>query len=110
MKPMLACDYDPAKLKYPCIASPKLDGVRGLVSGGSVLSRSLKQIPNKFVQEMLGGYPPLDGFDGELIVGSPTDKNCYMRRSSRGTRPRAARRHPANAAARRRAPGSCRSG
>jgi DNA ligase-1 len=76
MKPMLACDYDASKLKYPCIASPKLDGVRGLVSGGKLLSRSLKLIPNLYVQEILGatGYEYLDG---ELIVGSPTDKLCY---------------------------------
>ena len=76
MKPMLACDYDPAKLEYPCIASPKLDGVRGLVSGGQLLSRSLKLIPNKWVQSILGNVE-LNGLDGELIVGSPTDKNCY---------------------------------
>ena len=76
MKPMLACDYDAAKLKYPCIASPKLDGVRGLVSGYELLSRSLKLIPNLYIQEHLGN-PKLDGLDGELIVGSPTDKLCY---------------------------------
>lgn len=73
---MLACDYDPLKLKYPCIASPKLDGVRGLVSGGQLLSRSLKLIPNKWVQSILGNVE-LNGLDGELIVGKPTDKNCY---------------------------------
>lgn len=73
---MLACDYDADTLMYPCIASPKLDGVRGLISGGSVLSRSLKLIPNKYVQSVLGDAL-LNGYDGELIVGPPTDKLCY---------------------------------
>lgn len=76
MKPMLACDYEPEKLIYPCIASPKLDGVRGLSDSGILLSRSLKRIPNLYVQSCLG-LPEMSGFDGELIVGRPTDKLCY---------------------------------
>ena len=77
MKPMLAVDHDPKKLKYPCYASPKLDGLRGLISGGQVLSRSLKLIPNKYVQHMLG-HTMWEGLDGELIAGSPTDPNCMQ--------------------------------
>ncbi len=75
MKPMLACEYDPEKLVFPCIASPKLDGVRCLIIDGVAMSRSLKPIPNTYVQQCLKGLP--DGFDGELIVGDPTDKLCY---------------------------------
>lgn len=75
-KPMLAAEADLNKLKFPLIASPKLDGVRALIKGGVVLSRSLKPIPNKHVQ-MLFGRPELEGLDGELIVGSPTDKDCF---------------------------------
>lgn len=58
------------------LASPKLDGVRCLIRDGVALSRSLKPIPNKHVQAVLGRLP-IEGFDGELIVGSPTAKDCY---------------------------------
>jgi DNA ligase-1 len=71
---MLANPVDMATLKYPVLASPKLDGVRAIVKGGVVLSRSLKQIPNEYVQRLFCG---LENFDGELIVGHPTSKTCY---------------------------------
>jgi DNA ligase-1 len=71
---MLAKDYEPAKLKLPCLASPKLDGIRAYVKDGVVLSRQNKPIPNKFVQAQFGKY---EHFDGELIVGDPTDEMCY---------------------------------
>jgi len=79
-KPMLAAEADLDKLRFPLIASPKLDGVRALVKGGVVLSRSLKPIPNKHVQKLFG-RPELEGLDGELIVGSPTDKDCFQNTS-----------------------------
>ncbi|MGK3946251.1 hypothetical protein ABK046_48855, partial [Streptomyces caeruleatus] len=63
-KPLLATDYDPDKQRYPCVASPKLDGVRGIVRDGIVYSRSNKPIPNRNVQEKFGR---LENFDGELI-------------------------------------------
>lgn len=75
-KPMLASPVDLDKLKYPVLASPKLDGVRAIVKDGVVLSRSLKKIPNEYVQSMFGGIAT-EGFDGELIVGKPTSPTCY---------------------------------
>lgn len=76
MKPMLAGTIeDRAALKYPVIVSPKLDGVRALVKDGVVLSRSLKPIPNKYVQRMFG-KAEYEGFDGELIVGSITAQDA----------------------------------
>lgn len=78
MKPMLACEADLSKLKFPVLASPKLDGVRALVRDGVVLSRSLKPIPNRHVQ-MMFGRPELEGFDGELILGDPTHPEAYRR-------------------------------
>jgi DNA ligase-1 len=72
---MLACNWEPEQLVFPVIASPKLDGVRCLIIDGVAMSRSLKPIPNQYVQECLAGLP--DGFDGELIVGEPTDPLCY---------------------------------
>lgn len=78
MKPMLACDADLSKLKFPVLASPKLDGVRAIIRDGVVLSRSLKPIPNRHVQIMLG-RPELEGLDGELILGDPTHPEAYRR-------------------------------
>ena len=75
-KPMLAGKVDLAKLKYPAIASPKLDGIRCIIKGGVALSRSLKPIPNRYVQRILGNHN-LNGLDGELIVGDATAKDCY---------------------------------
>lgn len=72
---MLACNAELDKLTYPLMASPKLDGVRCCIVNGKVLSRTLKPIPNIYVQYRLGGQP--DGLDGELIVGEPTSKTCY---------------------------------
>lgn len=73
-KPLLATDYDPEKLRYPCFASAKLDGVRGIVRDGVVFSRSNKPIPNKHVQAK---FKHLEHFDGELIVGNPCSTTVY---------------------------------
>jgi DNA ligase-1 len=54
--------------------SPKLDGIRAIVRDGVVLSRKLIPIPNASVQQRFGS---LEYFDGELICGEPTDKDCY---------------------------------
>ena len=45
-KPLLASPADLSTLRFPVLASPKLDGVRAIVKDGVVLSRSLKKIPN----------------------------------------------------------------
>lgn len=71
---MLATDYEPEKLRFPVLASPKLDGIRAYVKDGVVLSRQNKPIPNDLVQSQFKAY---EHFDGELIVGSPTDPMCY---------------------------------
>src|SRR5512139_2545720 len=83
VKPMLAAaaPTELAGLPYPLLASPKLDGVRATVQGGVVLSRSLKPLPNRFVQARYG-RPEFEGLDGELIVGDPTDPQCYTRTTS----------------------------
>jgi DNA ligase-1 len=80
-RPNLAAKLDPLetpleRLPYPLLASPKLDGVRALVRGGVVLSRSLKPIPNKRLQ-LKFGRPELEGYDGELIVGNPWSHTVY---------------------------------
>jgi len=72
-KPMLATEIEWAKLKFPVLASVKLDGVRAIVINGVVLSRSLKPIPNAYVQRLFKQYEFLDG---ELIVGDPRSPSC----------------------------------
>lgn len=76
-RPMLAAKADVeslAKLTFPLLASVKLDGVRAIVKDGVVYSRSMTPFPNKALQAKLG-RPELNGYDGELIVGNPWDKN-----------------------------------
>ena len=76
IRPMLGVNApkDLSTLHYPMYLSPKLDGVRAIVKDGVVYSRSGKPIPNKKVQQ---AYGHLQGYDGELIYGSPTDSNVY---------------------------------
>ena len=67
-KPLLAETVeDIADLRYPLLASVKLDGIRAVVRDGVLLSRSLKPIPNRYVQSILG-RPEFNGLDGELMV------------------------------------------
>lgn len=76
MKPMLAVNIEVSKVRFPVFASAKLDGVRGLVIGGVLRSRSLKAIPNRFVAARFS-RPELSGYDGELVLGSPTAKDVF---------------------------------
>lgn len=79
MKPMLAATLEQNQmhnLRFPIYASPKLDGVRALIIDGKVMSRSMKDIPNKHVQALFG-QPEFEGLDGELIVGAPNAKDVY---------------------------------
>ena len=73
---MLACseELDVTQIRFPVYASFKLDGFRGLVLDGKLVSRNLKPIPNKYVSALFS-HPALNGWDGELIVGSPTARN-----------------------------------
>lgn len=77
-KPMLAATMkDTSKLRFPLLASQKLDGVRATVQGGKLLSRTLKPIPNENVQALFRGIP--EGLDGELIVGDPLASDAYRK-------------------------------
>jgi DNA ligase-1 len=81
-KPMLAESVtDTSKLRYPLIASPKLDGIRAVNLDGTLVSRSLKPIPNAYVQAMFYGETTR-WFDGELICGEPTAKDVYSKTNS----------------------------
>lgn len=78
-KPMLATDADLDNLRFPLLASAKLDGIRAIVRDGVVYSRRNKPIPNKFVQAK---FKHLEHFDGELIVGEPTAHDVYRQTTS----------------------------
>jgi len=81
-KPMLAAAIeDRSKLKFPLLASYKLDGIRALVRDGVLVSRSLIAIPNKHLQYVFG-RKEYEGLDGELIVGGATDNETFRRTSS----------------------------
>lgn len=81
-RPMLAAKVEnPSNLRYPMLASPKLDGIRAIVMRGAVLSRSMKLIPNRHVQAMFG-RPQYEGYDGELILGDPCDPAAFRHTTS----------------------------
>jgi len=54
-------------IKFPCYVSPKIDGIRCLVQGKKILTRSFKSQPNIFITKYLQKYAPA-GCDGELII------------------------------------------
>lgn len=87
-KPMRAAGPDPKKgedhffksMRYPLLGSPKIDGIRGVVRGNQVTSRSGDPIRSYQVQEEIGGN--LSYTDGELIIGNVTDFGVYNRTQS----------------------------
>lgn len=71
MKPLLAAtvtDENIKRLKYPLLASPKIDGIRCLVTKYGGVTRNLKLIPNLHIRNLL---MTLNNFnlDGELTAG-----------------------------------------
>jgi len=54
VKPMLAgkCEQ-PSALRFPVLATPKLDGIRCLKINGRAVSRSFKPISNTFIREWI---------------------------------------------------------
>lgn len=79
-KPLLAATVNSFdQLKFPLFASPKIDGIRALGQGDTLVSRRLRPLDNKFLQTAFPGH---DGLDGELVFGSPTHPHCYERTKS----------------------------
>ena len=81
MKPMLASDWDESKVRFPLIAQPKIDGVRGLNMDGTFTGRSLKQHKNKFTTEFYS-KDFLKGFDGEVAAADEHDPALCRKTSS----------------------------
>lgn len=78
---------DWASFRWPMLASPKIDGIRALcwvnpeTKQPELVSRTLKRIPNEFVQQRYARWQFV-GLDGELVVGKPTDKNLMQQTTS----------------------------
>ena len=66
--PLLAATFDASKAQFPYAATPKIDGIRFLMVNGQAVSRSLKPIRNKYIQQLLSSALP-NGCDGELTCG-----------------------------------------
>lgn len=68
-RPMLSdkTPTDLSKLRYPVLASPKLDGIRCVKLNGRALTRKLKPVPNDFARTWIEENLP-DGIDGELLL------------------------------------------
>lgn len=73
-EPMLAAPRGEAK--FPVIVQAKYDGIRCVIRNGVALTRKLEPIPNELISSTLSNEL-YDGLDGELICGSPTDKDVY---------------------------------
>lgn len=79
-EPMKAEEADFAHIDWTnCWGSIKYDGIRAVIRDGTVYSKSLKLIPNPFIQERFGRRPELEGYDGELIVGEPNAPDVYLK-------------------------------
>ena len=81
-KPMLAATLENvSQLRFPLLASAKLDGLRCVLMNGVAYSRNLKPFRNAYVQEQLSHIAHYD-LDGELIVGAPNQGHVLGRTQS----------------------------
>lgn len=78
-RPMFAGKVeDVGQLRFQLFGSPKLDGIRCVIFGGVAYSRTMKPIPNAFVQAWASAHRgTLEACDGELIVGPPNLQTTY---------------------------------
>lgn len=83
MKLMLASQIKDVNkdIRFPCLASTKLDGIRCVILDGVAYSRNMKPIRNKYIQSILGN-PKYNGLDGELTIGPLTAKDLYRKTNS----------------------------
>ena len=81
MKPMLAADWDPAKVKFPVLIQPKYDGVRGLHINGRFTGRSLKPPENRYSAEFFN-HPDFAWLDGELTCGPVSSPDLITQTTS----------------------------
>lgn len=81
-KPLLAGKITkPESLRFPLMVSPKLDGIRCIITPDGARTRSLKEIQNRDAATWLG-FLKDHGLDGELIWDEPTYPNVMQATSS----------------------------
>lgn len=68
-RPLLAAtietEADFTNLQFPLLLSEKIDGIRAITTGSGIMSRTLKPIPNKYINLLLSELPA--GIEGELV-------------------------------------------
>ena len=73
---MLGCCYDDCHLEegvaYHC--SYKVDGIRGRVEGGLVMSRKDKPVPSLYIHQLASQLKIPEGFEFEMVSGNPYDE------------------------------------
>lgn len=69
VKPQLAEDAQLDKVIFPCIAQPKIDGVRALNLQGTLTGRSLDPFEGFDITEFFS-RPKFMGLDGEMTLGN----------------------------------------
>lgn len=81
---MLAAPIDNLRrVRFPVMLSPKLDGMRVLITERGPVTRQLNPLPNQAMRERLS-KPGLEGLDGELIAGDPVEPGVVQRSISAG--------------------------
>jgi DNA ligase 1 len=68
--------YDLNLIPYPVYASPKIDGVRGGVQNGVVVSRNGRPLANRALQAKYG-RPEYEGLDVEFTAGVPWGQDVF---------------------------------
>lgn len=67
-KPLLASPVEDKDIRFPVLATPKLDGIRCLKIKGNAVSRTFKPIQNNHIRKTLKKLIP-EGADGEIMSG-----------------------------------------
>lgn len=66
-KPLLAAKADLESLRFPLLASPKMDGIRAMTGvKEGICSRNLKEIPNHHIRNVASAFPEF--LDGEILT------------------------------------------
>jgi DNA ligase-1 len=68
-------------LKYPLIASPKLDGIRVIIREGEVWTRKLKLVPYQYIRNKLS-TPAYANLDGEILTAEGGDARAFRKTTS----------------------------
>lgn len=77
-------DFLKRNIKFPVLASPKIDGIRFMVKDGVAMSRSWTPLPNRHFQGFIQSIAAdAEGLDGEVIVGyDPSALGLFNRTQS----------------------------